>query len=276
MINRKVRLITNCERPVNYLMRIAVNYWLRTFNASEIIFLVNNVSNFDMVKDIKDTFNIDAKRVYTLEEAATTDGCLVWDYLSCNDYNLYHELDRDIVNDLQKKLLDSGTDVVIFLDRDEILYHKELRNVLDTFQEPIIRPRGIEIIQTGDEPSLDETKPLNTQRANIRYYPSKSKPCIARQHYKWQTGRHLTICGTYPHGDDAGTQAEYPGLYLIHIDKIDIDLLYQLRLESSGLFVNNGYAVGVIDQHKYTEWFTEAHRNNELYLGADLLKEINI
>lgn len=273
---RKIRLITNCERPINYLMRISINQWLKTFKPDEIIFLVNNITGFDMVEDIKNNFNIKAKRVYNLEEATITEGCLVWDYLNCNDYNLYHELDRDIVNDLQEKLLKNGTDVVIFLDRDEILYHKNLREVLNTFKEPIIRPRGIEIIQTGEEQNLDETKSLYEQRSYIRYYPSKSKPCITQQNFKWQTGRHLTLCNTYPHGDIAGPQAEYPGLYLIHIDKIDINLLYQLRLESNKMFINNGYAVGIIDPNKYTEWFTEAHKNQELYFDNNFLKEIEI
>jgi len=273
---RKVRLITNCERPANYLMKIAVQYWLKTFNASEIIFLVNNTTNFDMVQDVKVNFNIDAKRVHSLEEAAVTDGCLVWDYLSCNDYNLYHELDRIIVNKLQERLLNNGTDVVIFLDRDELLYHKDLRNLLNTFDDLVLRPKGIEIIQTPNEVSLDVNKPLNQQRSFVRYYASKSKPCITRTGIDWSIGRHMSVCETYPHGDDAGPGAECPGLYLIHLDKIDKDLLYNLRLESSNIFVNNGYHVGVIDQEKYSEWFNEAHTNNELYEANDFLKEIDI
>jgi len=273
---RKVRLITNCERPINYLMKISINYWLKTFKPDELIFLVNNITGFDMVEDLKNNFNIEATRVHSLEEASTTEGCLVWDYLNCNNYDLYHDLDRDIVNNLQEKLLLNKTDVVIFLDRDEMLYHKNLREILNTFQEPIIRPRGIEIIQTGDETELDETKPLHEQRSYIRYYSSKSKPCITQKPYKWQTGRHLTICNTYPHGDIAGPEAEYKGLYLIHIDKIDINLLYQLRLESSQIFTNNNYSVGITDPDKYQEWFTTAHNNKELYEDNNFLKEIGI
>ena len=40
-MERKIKLITNCERPPNYLMDIAIKYWLRTFKESELIFLVN-------------------------------------------------------------------------------------------------------------------------------------------------------------------------------------------------------------------------------------------
>lgn len=273
---RKVRLITNCERPPNYLMKIAVRQWLKTFDPKELIFLVNNITGFDMVKSLKETFNIDAIKVESLEQAATTEGCLVWECLQCNDYNRYHDLDKEIVNSLQHKLLENGTDVVIFLDRDEVLYHKDLREVLNTFQEPLIRPRGIEIIQVEGEKPLEENKPLHQQRSWIRYYSSKSKPCITRQPFKWQVGRHSTQCNTYPHGDHAGPSAEYPGLYLLHLDKIDIDLLYELRIESSKLFVNNGYHVGVIDPLEYTRWFTEAYRNKELYQDKNFLTEVTI
>ena len=273
---RKIRLVTNCERPSNYLMNIAINYWLKTFKADEIIFLVNNITNFDMVANVKTNFNIDATRVHSIDEASTTDGCLVWDYLNCNDYNLYHELDKNIVNELQKKLLNNGTDVVIFLDRDEVLYHENLRYILNSFEEPLIRPRGIEVIQNYDESGLDLSKPLYEQRSYVRYYPSKSKPCITRSVFDWSIGRHLTECQTYPHGDEAGPDAEYPGLFLIHLDKIDRDLLYALRLESNNIFVNNGYHVGVTDQQRYSKWFHEAHLNNELYDATNFLQQIGI
>ncbi len=275
-MNRKIRLVTSCDRAPNYLMNIAVKYWLRTFNSNELIFLVNNITHFDMVQSLKESYNIDAKRVYNLEEASTTDGCLVWDYTSCKNYSEFLNLDRDMINNLQESLLNNGTDVVVFLDRDEMLYHKDLRKLLNEFSEPVIRPRGIEIIQTGTEGGLDETKPIHEQRSYVRYYSSKSKPCITKQPIKWQTGRHLTMCGTYPHGDIAGPRAEYPGLYLIHIDKIDIDLLYQLRLEGDEIFNEFGYGSEKTDPTKFNEWFTEAQRNQELYEDNNFLKEIDI
>lgn len=273
-MDRKIRLITNCERPVNYLMRIAIRQWLKTFDPSEIIFLVNNITDFDLVKDLKNNFNIEAKKVSSIEEASSSDGCLVWEYLKCSDYWKYHELDRDIVNDLQSRLLFNGVDVVIFLDRDEILYHENLRYTLNTFEELTIRPRGIEIIQHGEELDLDEDKPLNQQRSYIRYFPSKSKPCITRQSIKWQTGRHLTMCGKFPHGDEAGSEAEYPGLYLIHIDKIDMNLLYQLGVEADSIF--SGYIKEKASPISFSEWFTESHRNGELYKDEDFLLKVGI
>ena len=276
-MDRKIKLITNCERYPNYLMDYAVNHWLRTFRPDELIFLVNNVQNFDMVAAIKEKYNIDAVRASTMDEVIGADKCVVWDYLVLADFDEHLRRDRDIVNELQETLLNNGTDVVIFLDRDECLYHPNLRELLNTFQEPVIRPRGIDVIQSGDESPLDVTRPLYEQRSHMRYYPSKSKPCITRIPIKWQVGRHYTLCNTYPHADIAGPESEYPELYLVHLDKIDIDLLYGLRIETEKRYHNNTMNhLKEIDVQRYQDWFTEAHRNGELYSDRDFLIKVNI
>jgi hypothetical protein len=286
-MERKIKLITNCERPPNYLMDIAIKYWLRTFKESELIFLVNNISNFDIVDSLKERYNIDAKRVSNIDDIYDANQCVVWDDLQEYDYGLYHDREAPIINAVQHKLLESGVDVVIFLDRDEILYHPNLREVLNTFTEPVIRPRGIEVIQCGDELSYDNTKPLYKQRKYLRYFPSKSKACIVQQPVHWMIGRHGTLCGRWPHADvkahpelqthpNANTD-EYPDLYLVHFDKIDIDLIYQLRIESQQIFKHNDRHTGVIDIDKFSNWFNEAALNGELYEDTDnFLKRVNI
>lgn len=281
-MDRKVKLITNCERPPNYLMDIAIPYWLRTFKPEELIFLVNNISNFDLVKSLKERYNIDAKRVHSIEEIYDANCCVVWDDLVEYDYGAYHDREAPIINAVQHKLLESGVDVVIFLDRDEVLYHPNLREVLNTFQEPVIRPRGIEVIQFGDESSFDTLKPIAVQRRYLRYYPSKSKACIVQQPVHWMIGRHGTLCGRWPHADqqyhpsNTGNTAEYPDLYLIHFDKIDIDMIYDLRLESQRLFKTNDRHTGVVDPDKFTTWFNEAAYNGELYEDRDFLTKAGI
>jgi hypothetical protein len=231
-MERKIKLITNCERPPNYLMDIAIKYWLRTFKESELIFLVNNISHFDMVESLKEKYNINAKRVHSIDDIYDANQCVVWDDLEEYDYGLYHDREAPIINAVQHKLLQEGVDVVIFLDRDEILYHPNLREVLNTFPEPVIRPRGIEVIQYGNEESYNDELPLYKQRKYLRYFPSKSKACIVRQPVHWMIGRHGTLCGRWPHADvkahpelqthpDANTD-EFPDLYLVHFDKIDI------------------------------------------------------
>lgn len=286
-MERKIKLITNCERPPNYLMDIAIKYWLRTFKHSELIFLVNNISKFDMVKSLYERYEINAKRVHSIDDIYDENQCVVWDDLEEYDYGLYHDREAHIINAVQHKLLQNGVDVVIFLDRDEILYHPNLRDVLNSFIEPVIRPRGIEVIQYGDEQPYDKTLPLYEQRKYLRYFPSKSKACIVRQPVDWIIGRHGTVCGRWPHADvkahpelqthpDANV-IEYPDLYLIHFDKIDIDLIYELRMESQKIFKSNDRHTGVIDVEKFSSWFNEAAINGELYEDVDnFLKRIDI
>ena len=41
---RNIKLVTNCERPPNYLMDIAVKHWFKNgFEPKDLIFLVNNI-----------------------------------------------------------------------------------------------------------------------------------------------------------------------------------------------------------------------------------------
>ena len=290
---RNIKLVTNCERPPNYLMDIAVKHWFRNgFEPKDLIFLVNNISHFDMVKSLKESYNIDAKRVNNIDDIYNPNQCVVWDDLVEYDYGLYHDREAPIINAVQHKLLESGVDVVIFLDRDELLWHEsgDLINILNTFTEPIIRPRGIEVIQNGDEEDLDLNKPISEQRKYLRWFPSKSKACITRTPVDWIIGRHGTSCGRWPHADvldhpelqfhPESNVAEYPGLFLLHFDKVDMNLLYQLRLESQELFKTNNRHTGVITEEEYTEWFTEAHRDvrpgRELYNGGDFFKKVKV
>ena len=286
---REIKLVTNCERPPNYLMDIAVEHWLKSgFKPEQLVFLVNNISHFDMVDELKKRYNIDAERVHSAEDIYRKDTCVVWDDLEEYDYGAYHDREAPIINQVQHKLLENGTDVVIFLDRDELLWHEsgDLMNVLNTFEEPIIRPRGIEVIQAGDEPSLDLSEPIWEQRRFLRHFLSKSKACITRTPVDWMIGRHGTTCGRWPHADvgahpelqthpDADT-TEYPGLYLVHFDKVDIDLVYKLRLESQKIFKTNDRHTGVVLEQQFTEWFTEAQRKGELYEDTEFLKKVGV
>jgi len=290
---RNIKLITNCERPPNYLMDIAVKHWFKNgFEPKDLIFLVNNISHFDMVKSLKERYNIDSKRANSINEIYDPNQCVVWDNLVEYDYGAYHDREAPIINAVQHKLLESGVDVVIFLDRDELLWHEsgDLINILNTFEEPIIRPRGIEVIQAGEEGPLDLSKPISEQREHLRWFPSKSKACVTRIPVDWMIGRHGTTCGRWPHADilahpelqthPESDISEYPGLYLVHFDKVDIDLVYQLRLESQEIFKSNNRHTGVIDEKGFSEWFWEAHKDlrpgRELYKDKNFLTKVGV
>jgi len=290
---REVKLITNCERPPNWLMDIAVKHWLDSgFKPENLIFLVNNISNVDMVKELKDRYNIESTRVHSVDDIYRKDECVVWDDLKEYDYGRYHDIEAPIINSVQHKLLNSGVDVVIFLDRDELLWHEsgDLINILNNFTEPVIRPRGVEVIQTGDEPSLDLSKSIAEQRKWCRWFPSKSKACITTIPVDWMIGRHGTLCGRWPHADahyhpelqthPEANISEFPGLFLIHFDKVDMNMIYNLRMESQELFNTNDRHTGVIDEQAFTDWFTEAHKETLpgrlMYDCGDFLYKVGV
>ena len=289
---REIKLVTNCERPPNWLMDIAVRHWLESgLKPENLIFLVNNISHFDLVEALKERYDIDAVRVYSPDDIYNKNQCVVWYDLEEYDYGRYHDVEHEIINDVQHRLLEAGVDVVIFLDRDELLWHEDgILNLLNTFEEPIIRPRGIEVIQTGDEAPLDLSKSIAEQRKYCRWFPSKSKACITRIPVDWIIGRHGTKCGRWPHADahyhpelqwnPEADISEYPGLFLVHFDKIDMQMVYDLRLESQRIFKTNDRHTGVIDEKGYTEWFTEAHTEvipeRQLYDCGDFLYKVEV
>ena len=61
---------------------------------------------------------------------------------------------------------------------------------------------------------------------------------------------------------------------------MDMNLLYDLRLESQKIFKTNNRHTGVITEQEYTEWFTEAHRDSrpgrELYEDKTFLTKIGV
>ena len=102
--------------------------------------------------------------------------------------------------------------------------------------------------------------------------------------------RHGTLCGRWPHADaynhpelQIHPQAnieEYDGLYLVHFDKVDMQMLYDLRLESQKIFRTNDRHTGVISESEFTDWFTEAHRetipDRKLYDCKDFLQRVGV
>ena len=59
-----------------------------------------------------------------------------------------------------------------------------------------------------------------------------------------------------------------------------MNMLYDLRIESQQLFKTNNRHTGVINEDKFTEWFTEVHRETikgrELYDCGDFLKQVGV
>lgn len=152
------------------------------------------------------------------------------------DYFDYDKNINDRINNiasfltkLQSDLL-KKYDVVCCIDVDEFVFHPDLKNILQTFEEDYLTPHGIEIVQNLTfEGDLDLNKSIMPQRsycANLDNHYSKgtySKPVIVRKELVWGAGKH------HKNLQDAVMKKD---LYLIHINKIDFNQLIKINNEN--------------------------------------------
>jgi hypothetical protein len=249
---RKIKLVTLIDRLPNYLFDIWINYHLKYFKTNEILIAVINEDIHDIQNSIKTRYNIDSFITDNLKNVSN-DMITLYKTNDINKYNVLINYSRDLSNQIQHTMLDMGYDVMIWLDMDELLYHENLVEILQTFNEEIIRPQGVEIIQHETENAYDEQLKLNDQRSYIQFYNSKNKPIITRKKVTWGAGRHF--CEFMPHGDITKGNDCYPGLYLVHLDKIDIDRLKKLREDNFKIYSDFNV------NFKFDNWIQECRDN---------------
>ena len=152
------------------------------------------------------------------------------------DYFNYDNNINDRINNIalflsktQSELLKKNK-VVCCTDIDEFLFHPDLKNILQTFDEDYLTPHGVEIVQNLDfEKDLDLSKIIMSQRsycANLENHFAKgnySKPIIIKKELVWGAGKH------HKNLEDAIMKEN---LYLIHINKIDFNQLIKMNNEN--------------------------------------------
>jgi len=152
------------------------------------------------------------------------------DYFSY-DNNIYNIINNFalFLSKTQSELL-KKYNVVCCIDIDEFLFHPDLKNILQTFDEDYLTPYGVEIVQNLDfEKDLNLSKSIISQRnycADLNNHFSKgnySKPVIVRKELVWGAGKH------HKNLEDAIMKEN---LYLIHINKIDFNQLIKMNNEN--------------------------------------------
>jgi hypothetical protein len=152
------------------------------------------------------------------------------------DYFNYDNNINDRINNIalflsktQSELL-KKYNVVCCTDIDEFLFHPDLKNILQTFDEDYLTPHGVEIVQNLDfEKDLDLSKIIMSQRsycANLENHFARgnySKPIIIKKELVWGAGKH------HKNLEDAIMKEN---LYLIHINKIDFNQLIKMNNEN--------------------------------------------
>lgn len=180
--------------------------WLRYYGetlGSENLFVLDNGSNDHSTDDVQGAQRLRVPRGETYDEEERT----------------------QFVRNFQRTLL-SYYDLVIFCDVDEFiipdpLYFTGLKDYTEHLASDFVNPIGLEIQHVPDEePILDWSKPLLSQREYARFSAQYCKPIITKIALNWSSGFHTC---EYPPNIDSR-------LILFHLKRIDRDFaLSQLR-----------------------------------------------
>ena len=253
---RTVKLITTLDRMPNYLLDYWIRHHLKYFNSNELMFSINLIDPIELQCQLFNRYNIEADIITDIAEINTSNKCVIFKhpYSNIKKYSYFIDYSSELANYIQNNLIQLY-DVVIWLDMDELLYHTNLRNVINTFTEHVIRPEGIEIVQHTDELPLNTSIPLHLQRSYIHYMSSKHKPILTRTPVQWIPGRHSIPSLGLPHGELISSDDCYPGLYLVHLDKIDIDRLKKLREDNFKIYSDFNV------NFKFDNWIQECRDN---------------
>lgn len=133
-------------------------------------------------------------------------------------------------NQVQKELLQES-DILLYADPDEIIFSKDLKNILNTFSEPYLTTTGFEVIHDYRiEPAFVFGKKLMKQRNYGVYAIEYNKPLILRQPLSWTcTGKHSKDI----------KMNKVDGLYLIHLCRFDFNSLLALNKQNKQNYSGN-------------------------------------
>ena len=167
----KFRLMTHIDR-INYYSDGYIEYYKKFFEPEEFYFLIQSHFYDDIVKYLKKNgFKNDqmAKYVSTSYIASTKTA---------------------LQNGKKKEFIKKGY-TVVYSSQDERIFHPDLRNYIANNLTNYIAPKGVVIVQ-HNEPKLDVTKPLLSQRsycaADVR---GRDKPQILKKNINWGSGMHI-------------------------------------------------------------------------------------
>lgn len=214
---RKIKLITQIDR-INWFLEKWISHHTKVFKKEELVFLVDDkfVSTDVFTKFLKKKkFKKNEINIISLHDLPI-------------EYTARMRITTPFINTLQKQLLETY-DVVIYLDIDELLYHPELREVLNTFTSDFLVTNTIDIIHNVnlEKNSFDFSKNVFSQRKFHNVSDSRKwyyKPIITRRPAEWGDGRHSI--------DGAFLLPSAENVYLIHLGKIDFEYANFLNKEN--------------------------------------------
>lgn len=254
-MNRKIKILVQLDR-FNWFSDTFIKYYLKFFNKNELYFLFDTrfFSGADLTEYLKNkNFLEEEINIIPMNDVPQSIG----DRMSYT---------TNFINILQKELLSDGS-VLIHPDIDELIYHPNLRELLETFNGLYLMPSPIDVIHDlVKESDFNFNSPIFSQRS---YYldPNSSiaswyyKPLIIKDEYKWDVGRHSI------------ERRVTDGLYLIHIGKIDYNFVEYLNKENLTMYVDQETNQNGITGDNLKDWFS-INFSNLLPIPINILNEL--
>lgn len=245
MMDRSISIFTYIDR-YNIFLDIWLNYYTTFISNKHITILFRNSTNFNL-------------RAY-LDTNGFTEVSIIEIPISHKQY-----VSASIFIDIQEKLLKSYN-IVMFSDIDEIIYHKNLIDVINTFETPYVTTIGFEIIHNYiSEATLDPDLELISQRKFGMFSSWYDKPLILKERVTWQDGKHSNGINDY----------KIPGLYLIHLNKLDFNMLYKNNNQTATLYTD-GYAHNRINTLNGLKQYFDIHlMPNLINIPTDIALQLN-
>lgn len=225
---RKIKIFTNFHK-YNLFLDVWLDYYTKIVDQDDITILHLKITDFDLVG-----------------------------YLKEEGYSGISVEDREIGCKLHKKQweLFDNCDVVVYSDLDEIIYHRDLLNILNDFESPYLTTTGFEIIHNfGEELPIDMSKKIMDQRSWGIFSQYYNKSLILKDRFEWGRGNH-TLYDKDTHKPMVNEVAD--GLYLVHLNRFDFSSLLNLNRENTKFGIYSKYWHQVItDEEKLKKYFVD-------------------
>jgi len=254
-MSRKIKILIQLDR-VNWFSDTFIKYYLKFFNKNELFFLLETrfLSEENLISYLK-TKNFLDEEINIIPMKKTP----------------VHIIERrnyvtDLINNLQKELLYDGG-ILISPDVDELVYHQNLRDLLETFNLPYLLPSPIDVVHNRkNEEDFNFEAPIFSQRNFYLNHKSKVsswyyKPMIVREEIKWEVGKHT---------EDRNVT---PGLYLIHIGKIDYNFIELLNRENLNMYISQEVSQNGFIGEELKNWF-DTNFNDLVPIPSDILSQL--
>jgi hypothetical protein len=254
-MSRKIKILIQLDR-VNWFSDTFIKYYLKFFNKNELFFLLETrfLSEENLISYLKTKNFLDEEiNIIPLENTPLP--------IIQRRNHVTH-----LINNLQKELLKDGS-ILMNPDVDELIYHPNLREFLETFDSSYLIPSPIDVIhKRKEEKDFNFEEPIFSQRNFYLSHKSKAsawyyKPIIIKNEIKWEVGRHT---------DDRNVT---PGLYLIHIGKIDYNFIELLNRENLNMYENQNINQNGFIEEELKNWF-DTNFNDLVPIPSDILSQL--